>query len=364
MKNTEVAKKHFLLAEVYQQKKNFADALENFNLCLCHAPEGSRYICPSLINRSKIYYEVKQYRKCLENLNWAQEVKVFDDGCLDLLDMVKCCEEEISLAPIQSSSMDFFKLTLPVNEKVPFVSASLELKESEIYGRYFSTTKDLNPGDVLVAEEPFYKVLESKVSHIRCCICCSTNILSLIACNKCSRVMFCSNKCRNFSIHQQECESSGEEVDTLQEKLLQRMFYQAIDVCGSIEQLKDLVSAETLEKTIMDFNFSNTTNEMNEKNYILAVTGLAKREPESADAYTKFQKILDRLIVATNVKYSNFINDYLIKCLKSLTVNFFHFFWNASIDADAKGFALCTLSAFFAHSCDPNIEKVIKPRLP
>lgn len=364
MKNNEVAEKHFLLAEANQRKEKFSEALENFNLCLCHAPAGSIFIYASLINRSKIYYNAKQYRCALDNLNWAQEIKFFDDksnGCDDLWEMVKICKEEILRAPIPPRSMDFFELTLPVNEKVPFISACLELKENAVYGRYFTTNKDLNPGDVLVAEEPFYKVIEEKVCHRRCCICCSTNLYSLIQCGNCSRAMFCSNQCKNSAIHARECKTSAEgeaeSMDTLEEHLLQRMFYQAIDVCGSIDQLKRLVLSETEEKTILDFDFRHTNDEVNKRKIILAVSGLDKRDPGSAEAYSRYRKVIDRLITETGAT-NDFLNDYLIKCLQSLTVNFFHFQWDASDDAEAKGFALCTLAAFFSHSCDPNIEKV------
>lgn len=357
MKSNVVAEKHFLLAEENQQKEKYSEALENFNLCLCHAPAGSSFIYASLICRSTIYYKVKQYRCALDNLYWANEIKPFDDDCHDLLEMVRICEEEMLRDPMPTSSMDFFDLTLPVNEKVPFISACLELKKNEVYGRYFSTNKDLNPGDVIVAEEPFFKVIATNVCHLRCCICCSTNLYSLIQCGSCSRAMFCSSQCKRSTIHARECEASAKDMDTLEEYLLQRMFYQAIDICGSIEQLESLVLSETNDKTILDFDFRHTTNEVKKKKIILAVSGLDKRDPGSLEAYSRFQKVIDRLITETGAK-NDFLNNYLIKCLQSLTVNFFHFQWNASADAEAKGLALCTLAAFFSHSCDPNIEKI------
>lgn len=357
MKSNEVAEKHFLLAESYQQNENFVDALENLNLCLRYAPAKSSFIFESLVKRSKIYYKVKQYRCALDNLNWARDIKTFDNGTDDLLEMVNRCKEEILREPLQPSSMDVFELTLPANEKVPFVSACLELKENDIYGRYFATSKDLNPGDVIVAEEPFFKVIESKVCHQRCCICCSKNLLSLIPCDRCSRAMFCSNECKNSTIHGRECEACGNVTDSLEECCLQRMFYQAIDICGSIDQLKSLVLSETKCKTILDFDFSHKTDKVNKKQIILAVSGLDKRDPVSLDAFSRYQKLIDRLISETG-GHDDFLNNYLRRCLQSMTVNFFHFQWNASDNAEAKGFALCTLSAFFAHSCDPNVEKI------
>lgn len=358
MKSNEVAEKHFLLAEAYQQKENFAAALENYNFCLCNAPEKSTFIYASFVNRAKIYYKVKEYQRALDNLTWAQQIKPFvANGCGDLLEMVRTCNDEILRTPMQPSAMDIFNVTLPINAKIPFVSACLELKKNEIYGRYFITTKDLNPGEVIVAEEPFFKVIESKVRHLRCCICCSANMYSLTPCGSCCQAMFCSDECKKSTIHGRECKASGNRMDTLEELLLQRMFYQSIDVCGSVDELKSLVSSETTAKTILDYDFADTTAEVNKKKIIQSVSGLDKRDPVTHDAYLRFKKVIDRLINETDAT-DDFLNNYLISCLQSLTVNFFHFQWDASGDAEAKGLVLCALSAFFSHSCDPNMEKI------
>ncbi|XP_037030348.1 histone-lysine N-methyltransferase ASHR1-like [Bradysia coprophila] len=358
MKSNESAVKHFSLAESYQQKGNFAQALENFNLCLCYAPAKSKLIFDSLTNRSKIYYKVKQYGRVLDNLNWAKEIKSMENGCTDLMEMLTTCKEEISRGTTAANATDFFQLTLPINERLPFVSACLELKQNEIYGRYFTTNKDLSPGDVIVAEEPFFKVVDSTVCHLRCCICCSTNLYSLIPCDNCSGAMFCSYECKSSSIHGRECEPAGKRMDTLEEYMLQRMFYQAMEVCGgSMDELKALVSSEAEHKTILDFDFRHCTDDVNKRKIILAVSGLDKRDPGSTETYSRYQKIIDRLSTETAAT-DDFLENYLVRCLQSLTVNFFHFFWSAVNEAKPKGFLLCALSAFFSHSCDPNVEKV------
>lgn len=361
MKSNESAEKHFSLAESYQQQENYAKALENFNLCLCYAPAKSKLCFASFTNRSKIYYKVKQYERALDNLNWAKEIKLAENGCTGLTELVSACNAELLGATASVDSPDIFQLSLPINERLPFVSACLELRENEIYGRYFVTNKDLSPGDVIVAEEPFFKVIDPQVSHLRCSICCSTNLYSLIPCDNCCRAMFCSNECKNSTIHERECEPHEKRMDTLEEYMLQRMFYQAIEVCdGSMDKLKTLVSSEAEEKTILDFDFRHSTDEgMNKRKIILAVSGLDKRDPDSDEAFSRYEKIIDRLYTETaTASKDGFLKDYLVRCLQSLTVNFFHFFWSASNDAEPKGFLLCALSAFFSHSCDPNVEKV------
>jgi SET domain len=166
--------------------------------------------------------------------------------------------------------------------------------------------------------------------------------------------MFCSKKCQNSVVHRYECQAPNEE--SFEKLLLQRMFYQAIEITGSLEDLQKLMSYQTSSKTIMDFDFSDPTSVMNDKNKILATTSLAEREPWSAEAYAKYESVTQQLQTTTDHE-RDFLRNYLVRCLKSMTVNFFHFFWSPK-QVEGQGFALCSLAAYFAHSCDPNVEKI------
>lgn len=166
--------------------------------------------------------------------------------------------------------------------------------------------------------------------------------------------MFCSKKCSESVIHRFECIDEKEE--SFDKLLLQRMFYQAIQITGSLEELQKLMNSHTSSKTIMDFDFSDPNDPLLLKNRILATTSLAEREPWSAEAYAKYESVTQQL-PAENEDERNFLRQYLDRCLKSMTVNFFHFFWSPN-ELEGQGYALCSLAAYFAHSCDPNIEKI------
>lgn len=166
--------------------------------------------------------------------------------------------------------------------------------------------------------------------------------------------MFCSNKCCDSVVHRYECNTPKE--DSFEKLLLQRMFYQAVEITGSLEELQKLMNRQTTSKTVMDFDLSDPTDPMKDKNRILATTSLAEREPWSAEAYAKYESVTQQLQTETEDE-RNFLRNYLVRCLKSMTVNFFHFFWSPQ-QLDGQGFALCSLAAYFAHSCDPNVDKI------
>lgn len=166
--------------------------------------------------------------------------------------------------------------------------------------------------------------------------------------------MFCSRKCSDSVVHRYECNAPKEE--SFDKLLLQRMFYQAVEITGSLEELQKLMNRQTTNKTIMDYDFSDPTDPMNDKNRILATTSLAEREPWSAEAYAKYESVTQQLQTESEDE-RNFLRNYLVRCLKSMTVNFFHFFWSPK-ETEGHGLALCSLAAYFAHSCDPNVEKI------
>lgn len=166
--------------------------------------------------------------------------------------------------------------------------------------------------------------------------------------------MFCSKKCSESVVHRYECNALREE--SFDKLLLQRMFYQAIEITGSLEELQKLMNRQQSSKTIMDFDFSDPKDPMNGKNRILATTSLAEREPWSAEAYAKYESVTQQLETESEDE-RNFLRNYLVRCLKSMTVNFFHFFWSPN-QLQGQGFALCSLAAYFAHSCDPNVHKI------
>jgi hypothetical protein len=166
--------------------------------------------------------------------------------------------------------------------------------------------------------------------------------------------MFCSKKCAESTIHKYECNTTEENFE---KALLRRMFYQAIEICGSLQEVEKLMNHHDPKMTIMNFDLNHEDEVKNSKNRMLATMTLAEREPWSSEAYSKYETVTKELKAETEHE-RDFLRNYLVHCLKSMTVNFFHFFWSSDEGAPGKGFAICSLAAYFAHSCDPNCDKI------
>lgn len=176
------AKKFFDEGRKFQDEGNFLEALENFNNCLRFSPNESNLISQSICARSKIFYKLKLYRQCGENIKLLKNLNSLRDE--DFSDI----ESSINSFNIDESDekWKFFKLSLETNKKLPFVANCIEIRNSDECGRFIATNKDLNPGDVAVLEEPFYKILSPNEVNRKCSICLCENFMNLLPCSKCS----------------------------------------------------------------------------------------------------------------------------------------------------------------------------------
>lgn len=191
MKNSQIAESFLLKAQESSANKAHRAALENFNQTLRLAPPKSQLVADAAAGRARVYCEMGQYQKSIDNIQLALQATSANNND-ERLTTFRNIQDEI-LAKISSSSRaeeqgseEFFALSHDVHKKIPFIAECLEVRENDVYGRYIMTTKDLKPGDIVVVEEPFYKILDPKFRHTRCSVCLKQNLLDLLPCNKCS----------------------------------------------------------------------------------------------------------------------------------------------------------------------------------
>lgn len=174
--------------ELYKEKK-FFDALLKYNECLCYAEPGSEHLGYAYANRSAVYFEMKNYNKALENVELAIKNNYPKTSMEILTTRKEKCKKNLKLP--QENKNNFFKLKSKGNEKIPFVSENLELKENEKFGRHIVTNKRLVVGEVIAIEKPFacvplYKSNDSESNkYQRCNSCLRDNLLDLIPCENC-----------------------------------------------------------------------------------------------------------------------------------------------------------------------------------
>lgn len=187
MKCSQVAESFSLKADGFLEAKKYTEALENYNQCLRFAEDKSQVLSDAYAGRAKVYCEAQQLEKCIDNIQCAIDTCVRDEKREEFQKLREHCENlrNVASAGGDNDPWSFFKLTRPAHQKIPFIADCLEVRENDLYGRYIMTTSDLKTGDIVVVEEPFYKVLDLNQRHTRCAVCLRQNMLNLSPCLKC-----------------------------------------------------------------------------------------------------------------------------------------------------------------------------------
>jgi hypothetical protein len=192
----------------FYKRKFYFEALLSYNKSLCYA-DSPQLRSLAYANRSAVFFELKSYSKCLQNIKWARDneypsdkIKKLDEreqNCRDLIDPNKDEFQDNPTLARWTGIHDFFKLSHPANEKIPFIVDCLELKRDDKYGRGIYATKDLKAGEIIAIDEIFIKLFDLNFSYRRCFTCMSTNMLSLIPCVYSSKFVFIDLKVSEVS---------------------------------------------------------------------------------------------------------------------------------------------------------------------
>lgn len=156
----------------------------NKSLCQAHHEHSNLFA-----ERSEVYFEIKLYHQCLENIKLARQNSSASAHEETLKQREEDCKTSIKQLPHTSitNPWKFFKLSHQSHDKIPFICDYLRPHETWKFGRCILTTKSLDPGDVIAIEEPLFRMLNKDARYSRCANCFISNAMSLIPCQgKCS----------------------------------------------------------------------------------------------------------------------------------------------------------------------------------
>lgn len=193
-KNNSTANQFRLVGNQHYKSCRFNEALVCYNRSLCHAIPGSEEFSVAIANRSAVYMELGEFELCLENIKLAIDCGYPKQKLDNLLKRQEKCLDMLEVLEVDPNAnpWNFFKLSHPPNEKIPFVSNCVELRESKKFGRYLITTKALKTGDIICIEEPFHKFILNSSRFTHCANCLKSEKLNLFPCCECdySELMF------------------------------------------------------------------------------------------------------------------------------------------------------------------------------
>ncbi|EDW10235.1 SET and MYND domain-containing protein 4 [Drosophila mojavensis] len=246
------------------KNRKYFQALELYNKSICYAEPNSENLSIGYANRSAVFFEWKRYRECLANIELARKANYPERLRHKLDKRERDCQQLVQQQPPDIVPYNF-KMSFDAHPQVPFIANCLEMRETPDEGRFIVTTQDLVVGDIVATEEPFCSSLLAPMRYIRCSNCKEERYLTLIPCDNCCSVMFCSEECKkraNSTFHKYECPI----ID-----LLHRMFNKihcialrttlsALDLYGSIEELMAFCEQpQNQHKSVFDLDYTQLT---------------------------------------------------------------------------------------------------------
>ncbi|XP_058831091.1 uncharacterized protein LOC131689803 [Topomyia yanbarensis] len=184
-------------------KKQPADldvALKLYNESISHAPEESEDLGMGYANRSAVYFNRKQYRRCLSNIQLAKASNYPKNKIDNLLKREQKCFDMLQDSSIEKKQHTFSEVQLHKSD--------LQFADVQNCGSGFIAKRDLKVGSVFI-ESPALLVLEPELTYCRCNHCGLVNDMDLIPCKVCCTAMYCSEQCRTIAFdqyHRFECE--------------------------------------------------------------------------------------------------------------------------------------------------------------
>lgn len=185
-KNNEKASELRKAGNSHYKSSNFFEALVLFNKGICNAVPASEELALGFANRSAVYFELGKFEFCLENIDLALDCGYPREKVKSLMLRREKCLDMRELQETDEDLENFFKLSHPPNEKIPFVADCIEMRESEKFGRHLVATRSLKTGDTIIIEEPFHRFIHNNARFSHCANCLKSETLNLFPCLRCN----------------------------------------------------------------------------------------------------------------------------------------------------------------------------------
>lgn len=236
---------------------------------------------------------------------------------------------------------------------LPHISDDVEVGVDKYYGRFIFSKNELNPGDVILLEEPFFMSLDIKKENLskRCmnCLCLCEEIFF---CESCEAVAFCSQLCKDRAeiFHKHECHFSSK----LDEEdgyflLMMRMLIKSLNLCGSLDNFEQFMELRDKNATIFDGNNEDLDKLMCCFNL---ESGNFPQDIKFAKSFVESEMM--RKFVVANERQKFFLVKIILKILGILNRNSFCLELK---DGNTCG-AIFAVASLFNNSCSPNVDRI------
>ncbi|XP_055298560.1 uncharacterized protein LOC129566546 [Sitodiplosis mosellana] len=180
--------------------RDWAQAMELYNECLCYAESGSTNISLAYANRSACFFKMNMYDECLTDIELATKAG-YPAHLMPKLDNRKA--ECLKLIEAGAQKEIGPKLSFEADKQLPCMANVLKVVRDSNGDYSIVAKEDIDVGQTIAYEEAFSKYLYVRPGW-KCNLCLERNT-NLVPCNVCPSAMFCHKKCQENFLHEFEC---------------------------------------------------------------------------------------------------------------------------------------------------------------
>lgn len=244
----------------------YLKAIAFYNKSICYAKTDTEDLSVGYANRSAVYFELKLYDICLQNIELARNESAYPMRLDEKLQRREAkCHELLASHDTKPSKPLIPELSFPPHDRIPFIADCLELHQNEKYGRHVVATRDIQIGQIIAIEEPFCTTVDVDQQYECCHNCGLENCQSLIPCRNCPHVMFCSARCSEEAqrrYHRYECQAIDYLHATLPDNYSQstlRIFLCALTSFDSVDKLLHCIeNAKQNDQNVFNVDYDAT----------------------------------------------------------------------------------------------------------
>jgi hypothetical protein len=352
---------------------------------LAYSPPGHENIGIAYANRSVIFMKQGFYKLAIENIQLARDndypksklekLVEREERCLEMIHAGKSKED--SFQKNKNAKKKLLGERLPANKKFPFYIADcLTLEKSDAFGNHMRTKQDLKTGTLVASERQLAATLMPSLSFERCEYCKNRNELNLIPCKTCTRVVYCSEKCRQEafeSYHKYICGLDRALPFAVEEVSVLKLFCFGLNLFENpTEFFEFLRETEDSDATGWDVDFSGMNEKEINKNLFLVMNSFKETNQflsrPLSELYVDYKKIA--YITATVLNCSKLKDVLVTEEQKAAFRNFvlrqtkiipaYYFQWSSFFRCEPYCENVCygtlSLTNFFNNSCAPNVH--------
>lgn len=258
-------------------------SLEYYMRSIAYGIPGSKEVALTYANRSAVLLKLKRFNECLEDIatalqaNYPKDLKpklyVRRAECYSKMarDSYIDAKQWLSKVPVNDPKLQSLKGFLKEypsskekernideenvipelknpSKKFPCASDAVDVKYSNEFGRHIVATRNIDIGEILIVDKPYFQELDDELYFANCSHCMGF-MWRGVACDHCVNVAYCSESCKIIAwetYHKLECN-----ILDLLEKYGQssvaitgvRFFSQMLNEAGGLDKLSMRVDA-------------------------------------------------------------------------------------------------------------------------